>query len=641
MEFPQHSQQLLSALRSQRQRGFLCDCTVLVGSSCFLAHRAVLASCSPFFHMFYSDSPGGNSTSSSVTLDSDIVTSAAFGLLLDFVYEGVLQLDESPPVEDVLAAASFLHMNEVVRVCKRRLQRRGPLAEADSTRSEENAGLKKAAETGQGSGPETLLALAADHSNSVTIAAPLLSVSVVAERSQVESVKSERRTGGGPLEARVQTPLSPDLADTTQPGMDAPPLPPGGEQAQGRSQAAPVCGANPRSGTSVQVEGSALCSPCSTTETYSNQQPSSSSSSSLVPVSQAAGHSVVALPLSESSLSPSTHLTQLRLPCDDSIREPSETDHRGVLGKGQQMIMLIQASALTPHLQTNPTHSVPQCAPPQIQIQNAVSLQRQSPDLHPTLSAHVLRGPERNTGAGAGFPTTRNERSHPFTDRGRTGTDRESVKVKVEAIVISDEELEEEKEESREREPVMVDDEFEDDIQEEELNSPQFLSSHPQMNSHPNDYSSPLSPSSSSGAGPSSQDSSSFSSSVVPPSASQLRSDPPSYFQEFQDSMGNFVEDVPTCGVCGKTFSCTYTLRRHAIVHTRERPYECRYCYRSYTQSGDLYRHIRKSHDHTLPAKRSKADTESSLTPQPPPPPLVNTHTDALLNSVLKHTHCT
>lgn len=274
MEFPQHSQQLLSALRSQRQRGFLCDCTVLVGSSRFLAHRAVLASCSPFFHMFYSDSPGGNSTSSSVTLDSDIVTSAAFGLLLDFVYEGVLQLEESPPVEDILAAASFLHMNEVVRVCKRRLQRRGPLAEADSTRSEDSAGLKKAAETrregGADNGTDLMMALAAGHSNPVTIAAPLLSLSIVTERGQLESVKSEQRTGAGSSETRVQTPLSPDLADTTQPGIDIPPLPPGREQVQGliTGQSAPASGCHIRLGTGGHGEGSTLCSPCSTTETY-------------------------------------------------------------------------------------------------------------------------------------------------------------------------------------------------------------------------------------------------------------------------------------------------------------------------------------------------------------------------------------
>ncbi len=56
----------------------------------------------------------------------------SLGLLLDFMYEGVLRLAAHPPPEDVLAAASFLHMNDVVRVCKRRLQGRG-LAEADST----------------------------------------------------------------------------------------------------------------------------------------------------------------------------------------------------------------------------------------------------------------------------------------------------------------------------------------------------------------------------------------------------------------------------------------------------------------------------------------------------------------------------
>lgn len=268
MEFPQHSQQLLSALRSQRQRGFLCDCTVLVGSSRFLAHRAVLASCSPFFHMFYSDSPGvsaggnGSSSSSSVTLDSDIVTASAFGLLLDYVYEGVLQLDESPPVEDILAAASFLHMNEVVRVCKRRLQKRGPLAEADSTRSEESTGPRKAVETGMNSGGaevEPVLARAAEHLNPVTMAAPLSTVTMTAERSQSGSVKSVLRTGGGASVAQVQTPLSPDLADTTQPGMDGPPLPLGGE---------PARGSYGQLKTGGQGEVSTLCSPCSTTESY-------------------------------------------------------------------------------------------------------------------------------------------------------------------------------------------------------------------------------------------------------------------------------------------------------------------------------------------------------------------------------------
>uniref|UniRef100_UPI003AAF0CC7 zinc finger and BTB domain-containing protein 3-like n=1 Tax=Centroberyx gerrardi TaxID=166262 RepID=UPI003AAF0CC7 len=629
MEFPQHSQQLLSALRSQRQRGFLCDCTVQVGSSRFLAHRAVLASCSPFFHMFLrlSGGAGGNGSSSSVTLDSDIVTATAFGLLLDFVYEGVLQLEAPLPVEDILAAASFLHMNEVVRVCKRRLQRRGPLAEADSTRSEESAGARNVTEMGRARGGDVVpvVAVAADRSNAVSTAAALSSVSIVAVRSQSDSVKSERRVGPGSSQARAQTPLSPDLADTTQPGMDAPPLPLGGELVQGLAAglSAPASGGQARLGPGGQGEGPALCSPCSTTETYShssNQQPSSSSSSSsLVPVSQAGCRSVVA---PNSSLPPSPHQEVPQLPRDDdSIRISSDSDHRRTLGAGQQMLMLIHAQSLPSRLEANPMHSPAQRTHPQIRIHNPISLQHRSPDFHPTPQAQTLTRPKWETGA--------SRRSDPLPGRVRMEgeeSDGENVKVKVEAIVISDEELEEEKE--REGEPVMeVDDEFDDDIQQEELNSPQYLPSHPQgllqMASQSNEsYSFPLSPSSSSsGAGPSSQDPSSFAASLFPPSTAQQHSDPPAYFQDFQDPMGNFVEDVPTCGVCGKTFSCTYTLRRHAIVHTRERPYECRYCYRSYTQSGDLYRHIRKAHDHSLPAKRSKADLEPPLPPQPPPPP--------------------
>ncbi|XP_068182016.1 zinc finger and BTB domain-containing protein 3 [Antennarius striatus] len=618
MEFPQHSQQLLSALRSQRQRGFLCDCTVLVGSSHFVAHRAVLASCSPFFHMFYSDSPvvsGGNGTSSSVTLDSDIVTPAAFGLLLDFVYEGVLHLDDAPPVEDILAAASFLHMNEVVRVCKKRLQRRGPLAEADSTRSEESIGARKTMDTeresGGHSGIEAVVAMAAGHFNPVPAAARLSqqhssTISITTDRSQVDTVKSESKTGDG-SDPRVQTPLSPDLADTTQPGMDAPPLPQGGEQIQGivAGPCVPALGSYARLTTGGQREVSALCSPCSTTETYShgsNQQPSSSSSS-LAPVNQAGGQSVIALSQSEPSLSPSPHQDVSRLVQDNSLGKPPETHHREISDGGQKMVTLTQPSSLMP--QKNKTHSSPEDVLPQIRIQSTVSLQRQSLDFHSS-QTQTLKRHEENMGLTSSLRTDIN--------------DGKNVKVKVEAIVISDEETEEEKDESREREPIMGrNDDFDDDVQEEELNSPQFLSSHPQgllhTNAHLNDFSFSLSPSSS-GSGPSSQDTSSFSTSLIPLSIAQHHSDPPSYFQ---DSMGNIVEDIPTCGVCGKTFSCTYTLRRHAIVHTRERPYECRYCYRSYTQSGDLYRHIRKAHDHTLPAKRSKPDMEPSLPPPPPP----------------------
>lgn len=115
MAHAEHSGQLLDRLKRQREAGFLCDCTILVGDFQYKAHRNVLASFSEYFRALFKDTLDCN-----ILLDQKQVTPAGFQTMLDFVYSGDLQFDRCH-LEEVLTAAEYLRLEEVVLTCRMKL----------------------------------------------------------------------------------------------------------------------------------------------------------------------------------------------------------------------------------------------------------------------------------------------------------------------------------------------------------------------------------------------------------------------------------------------------------------------------------------------------------------------------------------
>ncbi|XP_051947429.1 zinc finger and BTB domain-containing protein 17-like [Xyrauchen texanus] len=108
MEFPWHCVKVLGQLNEQRQLGLLCDCTFVVDGVDFKAHKAVLAACSAYFRTLFLDQND--------VVHLDISNAAGLEQVLEFMYTAKLTLN-SQNLEDVLAVATFLQMQEIVNAC--------------------------------------------------------------------------------------------------------------------------------------------------------------------------------------------------------------------------------------------------------------------------------------------------------------------------------------------------------------------------------------------------------------------------------------------------------------------------------------------------------------------------------------------
>uniref|UniRef100_A0A8C3WDN3 Zinc finger and BTB domain-containing protein 46 n=1 Tax=Catagonus wagneri TaxID=51154 RepID=A0A8C3WDN3_9CETA len=114
MEIASHYRQLLRELNEQRRHGVLCDACVVVEGKVFKAHKNVLLGSSRYFKTLYCQV---QKTSDQATVTHlDIVTAQGFKAIIDFMYSAHLALTSRNVIE-VMSAASFLQMTDIVQAC--------------------------------------------------------------------------------------------------------------------------------------------------------------------------------------------------------------------------------------------------------------------------------------------------------------------------------------------------------------------------------------------------------------------------------------------------------------------------------------------------------------------------------------------
>ncbi|NXG38134.1 ZBT8A protein, partial [Dromaius novaehollandiae] len=115
MEISSHQFHLLEQLNEQRKQDLFCDCNILVEGKVFKAHRNVLFASSGYFKMLLSQSSKDSSQPTIATFE--VFSPETFMVILDFVYSGILSLTGQNVIE-VMSAASYLQMTDILNVCK-------------------------------------------------------------------------------------------------------------------------------------------------------------------------------------------------------------------------------------------------------------------------------------------------------------------------------------------------------------------------------------------------------------------------------------------------------------------------------------------------------------------------------------------
>ncbi|XP_019222252.1 zinc finger and BTB domain-containing protein 18 isoform X1 [Oreochromis niloticus] len=532
MEFPDHSRHLLQCLSEQRHQGFLCDSTVLVGDAQFRAHRAVLASCSMYFHLFYKDQLDKRDV---VHLNSDIVTAPAFSLLLEFMYEGKLQFQDLP-VEDVLAAASYLHMYDIVKVCKKRLKQKAT-AEADSTRREDDGGSSCSDKADSLSDGSTDRPATADLLHS----------------DEEEEGKAE----GGPLWLRLPSadrPGTPAMA-TTSPG-----------QGEAETQAGEGLG-----------EGGKLLSPAGspTSSTGSLSQRSHRS------VSSRGGHrgrrvsndaADCVLDLSVKPIAGSNHTNHHQsffsgAATPDSLQSPLAVRvkvERGVASDEEEELgggdYDMEHSGLTKATVPNTNGGLAHHG-----VGGPLSAQRRL-----GLEAHLSALREASLAS-----ELEREEKPPATADDEDILGGENERAQAEAASM-DNSLLPYVSNMLSAQHTQI---FMCPLCNKVFPSPHILQLH--LSSHFREQEGIR-------AKPAGD--------VNVPTCNICSKTFSCMYTLKRHERTHSGEKPYTCTTCGKSFQYSHNLSRHAVVHTREKPHACKWCERRFTQSGDLYRHIRKFH---------------------------------------------